>query len=99
MQAFFAGFWPTEPPLLSPTERAVYEKKLAAWEAKTAEVRTAIEKMEEPHRVKVQAKERSRFPEEYARLIDVPFEKRAPLEKQIGDAVPEAMFDVAVCVR
>ncbi len=92
MQAFFAGFWPTEPPLLSPTERAVYEKKLAAWEAKTAEVRTAIKKMEEPHRVKVRAKERSRFPEEYARLIDVPFEKRSPLEKQIGALVEKQVY-------
>ena len=92
MQAFFAGFWPTEPPLLSPAARAEYEKKLAAWEAKTVEVRAAIEKMEEPHRIKVQAKERSRFPEEYSRLMDVPFEKRSPLEKQIGAMVEKQVY-------
>src|SRR5204863_305662 len=29
MQAFFAGYWPTDVPLLAPADRAEYEKKLA----------------------------------------------------------------------
>ena len=33
-QAFFAGFWPVEKPLLAPAERAEYDHKLAAWEAR-----------------------------------------------------------------
>src|SRR5205823_9543530 len=35
-QAFFAGFWPVEVPLLSAEKRAEYEQRLAAWEAETA---------------------------------------------------------------
>ena len=92
LQAFFAGYWPTEVPLLTPAQLAEYEKKRAAWEAKTAEVRAAIEKLELPYRIKVQAKERSRFPEEYSKLLDVPFEKRSPLEKQIGVMVEKQVY-------
>lgn len=83
-QAFFAGFWPTEVPLLTAKGRAEYEKKLASWEAQTAEVRAAIEKIEEPYHTKASAKQRTRFPEEYASLLDIPAEKRTPIQKQLG---------------
>jgi hypothetical protein len=92
LQAFFAGYWPTDAPLLSPTELAEYKNKLAAWEAKVADVRAALTKLEQPYRTKVQAKERSRFPEEYASLLDIPFEKRTPLEKQIGAMVEKQVY-------
>ena len=92
LQAFFAGYWPTEAPLVPAAERAAYEKKLAAWEAKVADVRAEIAKLEQPHRAKAQAKERSRFPQEYAGLLDVPFEKRTPLEKQIGAMVEKQVY-------
>jgi hypothetical protein len=92
MQAFFAGIWPTDAPLLPRAERAEYETKRAAWEAKTAEVRAALAKLEAPYRAKAQAKERSRFPEEYSKLIDVPFEKRSPLEKQIAAMVERQVY-------
>ena len=92
MQAFFAGFWPTEAPLQSDAERAAYEKKLAAWEAKTAEVRAAIEKIEAPHRKKESMRQRMRFPEEYSKLLDVPFETRSPLEKQIAAMVEKQVY-------
>ncbi len=95
MQAFFAGFWPTDAPIVSPTERAGYEKRLAAWEAKVGEVRTALAKFEDASRLKAQAKERSRFPEEYSKLLDVPFEKRTPLEKQIGSMVERQVYSRA----
>ena len=36
--------------------------------------------MEAPYRTKAQAKERSRFPEEYSKLLDVPDANRSPLE-------------------
>jgi hypothetical protein len=92
MQAFYAGYWPSDVPLVSPAELAAYEKKQKAWEAQTAEVRAAIARIEEPARVKAQAKERSRFPEEYAKLLDVPFEKRTPLEKQIAALVEKQVY-------
>ncbi len=40
-QAFFAGFWPVEVPLLSVTERAEYERKLATWETEDGRVAKA----------------------------------------------------------
>jgi hypothetical protein len=103
LQAFFAGFWPTDAPLLPPNELAAYQKNLAAWEAKTADLRAAIDKIEEPHQAKVRAKERSRFPEEYSRLIDVPFAKRTSLEKQIAALVEKQIYgksaDVAKALK
>ena len=95
MQAFFAGFWPVEKPLLIAKDLAEYRKKLAAWEAKTAEVRQAIEKFEEPSRTKESKRQRMRFPEEYARLLDVPFEKRTPVEKQIAAMVEKQVYSEA----
>ena len=92
MQAFFAGYWLTDTPLLTPTERTAYEKKKAAWEAKVADVRAALAKLEAPYRVKAQAKERSRFPEEYSKLLDVPFAQRTPMEKQIAAMVEKQVY-------
>jgi len=92
MQAFFAAFWPKDVSLLTPAEQAEYEKKRAAWEAKTANVRAAIAKIEEPYYKKATAKERSRFPAEYANLLDVPFAKRSPLEKQIAAMVEKQVY-------
>ncbi|MDY3561388.1 DUF1549 and DUF1553 domain-containing protein [Gemmata sp. JC673] len=87
LQAFFAGMWPTEAVLLTPGARAEYQKKLAAWEAKTAEIRAAIEAIEGPYQQKASAKQRTRFPDEYASLLDIPFESRTPIQKQLGQLI------------
>ncbi|AWM40420.1 hypothetical protein GobsT_10830 [Gemmata obscuriglobus] len=87
LQAFFAGMWPTEAVLLTPGARAEYQKKLAAWEAKTAEIRAAIEAIEGPYHQKASAKQRTRFPDEYASLLDIPFESRTPIQKQLGQLI------------
>jgi hypothetical protein len=92
LQAFFAGYWPTDAVLLPAPQRAEYEKALAAYAKKISEVQAALVKLEQPYRTKVQAKERSRFPVEYAKLLDVPFEKRSPLEKQIGMMVEKQVY-------
>jgi hypothetical protein len=92
VQAFFAGIWPVEAPLLGEKEKAEREKALTAWEAKTAEVRAAIAKIEEPHRVKESKRQRMRFPPEYARLLDVPVEQRSPIEKQIGAMIEKQVY-------
>ncbi|MCS6864426.1 MAG: DUF1553 domain-containing protein [Gemmataceae bacterium] len=95
MQAFFAGFWPVEKTLFTPAEQAEYEKRLAAWEAKTAHIRQAIAKIEEPHRKKESQRQRQRFPEEYAKLLDIPFENRTPWEKQIAAMVEKQVYSEA----
>ncbi|QEL15998.1 DUF1549 and DUF1553 domain-containing protein [Limnoglobus roseus] len=85
MQAFFAGFWPSDRPVLPPQQQAAWEAKTAAWEAKTAAVRKQMAEIEEPFREKASKKERSRFDEDYAKLIDIPFADRTPWQKQIAE--------------
>jgi hypothetical protein len=92
LQAFFAGYWPVDVPVLPAAARKEYETKLAEWEAKTADVRAAIVKIEEPYRAKEIKKQRGRFPEEYAHVLDIPFEQRTPFEKQIGAMVEKQVY-------
>src|SRR5205823_11282978 len=92
-QAFFAGFWPADVPLVSPELRAEYEAKRAEWEAKTAELRREMAEIEKPLRQKAMAKERQRFPAEYARLIDIPADERTPLEKQLARLVEVQVYN------
>ncbi len=93
-QAFFAGIWPVEALLLPPDKKAEFESAQTAWEAKTADVRAAMAKLEEPYRTKDNKKQRGRFPDEYATLLDIPFETRSPLQKQIA-----AMVEKQVNIR
>jgi hypothetical protein len=93
MQAFFAGMWPTDVPILSAEQRAAYEAKRAAWEAKTADIRKQMAELEAPIRDKGAKKERSRFDEDYAKLIDIPFAERTPWQKQIAAMVERQVFN------
>ena len=86
-QAFFAGYWPVEVPLLPSAERQAYEAKRAAWEEKTAPIRAELAVIEGPYRQRDAKKQRGRFPDEYARLLDVPLAERTPLERQIAAMV------------
>ncbi len=92
LQAFFAGYWPTDAPLVPADKRAEYEKQRAAWEAKTADVRAAIAKLEDPLHKKAGAKQRSRFSEEYANLLDIPFATRDPLQKQLAVMIEKQVY-------
>jgi hypothetical protein len=84
IQAFFAGWKPADLPVAPDKAVAEFREKLNAWEVKTAEVRREIAEIEKPYRLKLASKQRGRFPEEYAHLLDVPDEQRTPLEKQLG---------------
>jgi hypothetical protein len=92
IQAFFAGWKPVEIPLLSKTERGRIERDCLEWDKKTAEIRQSITAMEKPHREKFSMSRRRRFPVEYANLLDVPEEKRTPLEKQIALMVEKQVY-------
>jgi len=94
-QAFFAGFWPIDALQLSKTERAQYEEKLTEWQTKTAELRAEIARIEAPYRQKESQRQRTRFPAEYARVLDVPVAKRTPLEKQIGAMIEKQVYPKA----
>jgi hypothetical protein len=88
-QAFFAGFQPVDKPLAPSAERDEAKRE---WDAKTAELRKQMEELEKPVREKAQAKERKRFPDEYATLLDIPEEKRTPLQKQLAFLVGKQVY-------
>ena len=92
MEAFFAAFWPVDVPLGPKEKQERVTKQRREWEAKTAEIRQQIADLEEPYRMPAQRKERSRFVKEYSDLIDIPFEKRTPLQKQIAAMVEKQVF-------
>ncbi|MBY0514081.1 MAG: DUF1549 and DUF1553 domain-containing protein [Gemmataceae bacterium] len=92
LQAFFAGYWPVEAPLLPAAERKSYEAKLAAWEAKTAEIRAAIDRLEEPYKAKDAKKQRGRFQEEHQRLLDVPAETLTAYERQLRAMIAKQVY-------
>jgi len=56
--------------------------------ARAAEIAT----IEAPFRKRDSLKQRSRFPTEYARVLDVPAEKRTPLEMQIGAMIEKQVY-------
>ncbi len=91
-QAFFAGFWPNDRPIQTVEQQAELAKKRAAWEAKTADIRQQMAEIEEPFRDKASKKERSRFPDDYAKLIDIPFADRTPWQKQIAALCEKQVF-------
>jgi len=92
MQAFFAGYWPTEKLLGTPEQVAAAERKRQEWEAKTADLRKQLDELEQSAREKATAKERSRFAEEYQQLLDIPVEKRTPLQRQLAMIVEKQVY-------
>jgi len=94
LQAFFAGYRPTDLPLVPPDQKARQDAARRAWDQKTAATRAAMAELERPYREAESARQRKRFPDEYARLLDVPAEKRTPLERQLA-----AMVEKQVEVR
>jgi hypothetical protein len=92
LQAFFAGMKPVDVPLLTGEKLAEYQKALAAWEEKTAEVRAAIEKIEAPHHAAESKRQRMRFPKEYVAVLDAPAETLSPLEQQIRAMIAKQVY-------
>jgi hypothetical protein len=92
VQAFFAGWNEADAPLLSPADRAKHEERVRDWETKTAAVRKQLAEMEKPYRTKFEQKRRGRFPEEYVKLLDVPEEKRTPMERQLAAMVAKQVY-------
>ncbi len=91
LQSFFAGFNPIEVPV-DPQAIKASEVKLATWMEKTESIRKRMAQLEKPYREKAEKKERSRFQDEYARLLDVPAEKRTPVEQQIAAMVAKQVY-------
>ncbi|MFO0851694.1 MAG: DUF1549 and DUF1553 domain-containing protein [Gemmataceae bacterium] len=87
LQAFFAGYWPTEAPVGSPAERADYQRRKAAWDAETADIRRQLAELEQPLMAKAEAKERLRFDADQLRLVDTPEDQLSPLQRQLRQMI------------
>jgi hypothetical protein len=87
IQAFFAAYQPADVPAGKHEEMEHYREQMREWEEKTAELRQRMAELEEPYRKQFAAKRRSRFPKEYADLLDIPPEQRDPLQTQIASMV------------
>ena len=91
IQSFFAGYKPIDV-ALDPRSSTNRDEKSAGWMLKTEGIRKRMEELEKPHRQLAEKKERFRFQEEYSRLLDVPADKRSPLEQQIAAMVAKQVY-------
>jgi len=92
IQAFFAGWKEVDAPLTGQAKREESEKAAREWDEKTAETRKELAALEQPFRERFSQKRRSRFPEEYAKLLDTPAEQRTPFEAQIAAMVGKQVY-------
>jgi hypothetical protein len=86
-QAFFAAYRAADVPAGKPDEVEHSHRQLKEWEAKTADLRRRLAELEEPYRKELAAKRRTRFPKEYQELLDIPADKRTPLQQQLAAMV------------
>jgi hypothetical protein len=92
IQAFFAGWKEVEAPLMPADKRAEFDRQVRSWHEKTADVRRQIGAIERPYRERFSQKRRSRFPEELSHLLDIPPERRTPLEQQLAAMVAKQVY-------
>jgi uncharacterized protein DUF1549/uncharacterized protein DUF1553/cytochrome c len=84
LQAFFAPIlWRDDVPAAPAEEIADYNRRLAAWEAKSADVRREMDEIERPHREAAEAAALKKFPVEMHAVFDKADSERTPLEKQL----------------
>ena len=91
IQSFFAGYKPIDV-ALDPRSSTIQDEKSAGWMRETESIRKRMKELEKPHRELAEKKERFRFQEEHSRLLDVPAEKRSPLEQQIAAMVAKQVY-------
>ena len=85
LQAFFAPLQhPYETPVATAEQRADYERKLAAWEEKTADLRRQLAEVDAPFRKKAEDDAVSKFPPETRAILAKPAAERTPFEQQVA---------------
>ena len=86
LQAFFTPMQPRDDsPLATAEGLSEYRRKLAAWEALTAEVRAEIDEVERPHRQEAARGAVAKFPEDIQAILSKPATGRTPREQQLAD--------------
>ncbi len=96
LQAFFAGLaLDGDRPLASREAEVRYADELAAWQSATAATRQAIDELEAPYRAKILAEKRAVFPDYMKAILDVPADRRSPLEVQMAALAERQLFVTA----
>ena len=84
LQAFLAPIaWRDDLPVVSAEVLANYRQQLAAWEAKTAELRAQIDEIERPYREAAVKAALNKFPDYMQEVFAKPAHERTPLEQQL----------------
>ncbi|MCE9560517.1 MAG: DUF1549 domain-containing protein [Planctomycetes bacterium] len=86
LRAFFSGLLPRQD-LIAATEeeQAAHAKKLAAWEAKTADLRAELAKIEAPYRKQAAESSITKFPPDIQAMIRKPVAERSTFEHQLAE--------------
>jgi mono/diheme cytochrome c family protein len=86
LRAFFAAYSPqVGAPVATPAEKAAYAEQLAAWEAKTAEIRSELETLEKPFRDAIANDAIKKFPDDMRAVLEKKAEDRSPGDQQLYD--------------
>ena len=84
LQAFLAPIaWRDDLPVVSAEVLANDRQQLAAWEAKTAELRAQIDEIERPYREAAVKAALNKFPDYMQEVFAKPAHERTPLEQQL----------------
>lgn len=85
LQAFFTPIYPRDDLDLASADRTQRDRsKLAAWEARTAEIRREIASLEKPFREKVARSAIDKFPDDIKAILTRPAAERTPREQQLA---------------
>jgi uncharacterized protein DUF1549/uncharacterized protein DUF1553/cytochrome c/concanavalin A-like lectin/glucanase superfamily protein len=86
LQAFFAPLLPREDLTAAADDQVKqYQARLAAWEARTEDLRRQIEEIESRYRAGAAEEAIRKFPEDIQALIRKPVAQRDPLEHQLAE--------------
>ena len=84
LRAFFAPLVPRDDvPAATPTQRAQYQRKLAIWKEKTADIRRQIDELQRPFIARVENAAIDKFPHDIRDMFRKPAAERLPLERQL----------------
>jgi hypothetical protein len=86
LQAYFANILPIDDKIVATdAERAEHAAKKKLWEAKTADIRAEIERIEAPYRKKAAESAINKFPLDIQAMIRKSADRREPLEHQLAE--------------
>jgi hypothetical protein len=94
LQAFFAAMRPREMPAVDAETLREHQRRLAAWEAATQELRAEMEKLVSAKRKQLRAEALTKFRAEIQEAVRTPADRRTPYQ-QIIASIAEKQMDRA----